>query len=352
MTIPALNTPPDSRTSYVINQLEGETMSIPGTKSFVRILASSKQTDGAIAVFSLNGVGGDPAGFHYHKEAHDYFLVTKGRLQLWAGDKCRILEVGDFAYVPPVCAKPHVLFRCPITETVGLVTPGDWVDFFRFISDPFDGLIAAEYQTPEQLGQLQSRVMAAKNKYDVHFVGPDYQPPALGDWEDSENVLPGGTQTYFLKSNTGPRWLAGGVLSRPFVTTTQTEGRVAISSIESSSYYKKAILRQKYHTFASVHHCILLQEGTLKIRIKGHGNWSTIQGGETVVIPAGEGFSLDFCSKYVRFICCASGKGLEELIQIAGYGFDGIVLPDAAADLDEQSWVSACATLDILCEGA
>lgn len=109
MTIPTFNTPPDFRTTYIIDQHEGEALSIPGTKTLARIVASSKQTDGALAVFLFNGVMGDPAGFHYHKEAYDYFLVTKGKLKLWAGDNCRILEAGDFAYVPPVCLPAYHL---------------------------------------------------------------------------------------------------------------------------------------------------------------------------------------------------------------------------------------------------
>lgn len=100
--VPVCGTPPNERTTYIIDQLEGERVTIPGSKGVFRILASSKQTDGGIAVFSSGAVLSDAPGFHYHKEAHDVFLVTKGSLKLWSGDKCRILGPGDFAYVPPV----------------------------------------------------------------------------------------------------------------------------------------------------------------------------------------------------------------------------------------------------------
>lgn len=101
-SIPVLTTPPDERTSYIIDQLEGERITIPGSKGVFRILASSKQTQGGIAVFSSGAVLSDAPGFHWHKEAHDVFLPTKGFLKLWNGDKCRIMGPGDFAYVPPV----------------------------------------------------------------------------------------------------------------------------------------------------------------------------------------------------------------------------------------------------------
>lgn len=102
MSIPVLTTPPEGEKSYIIDQYEGERLTIPGSKGCFRILASSKQTKGGIAVFSSGAVLSDAPGFHWHKHAHDVFLVTKGYQKLWNGDKCRIMGPGDFAYVPPV----------------------------------------------------------------------------------------------------------------------------------------------------------------------------------------------------------------------------------------------------------
>jgi uncharacterized RmlC-like cupin family protein len=102
MSIPHTNLPPSTQTAYIVNQLEGERITIPGSKGVFRILASSQQTRGGIAVFSSGAVLSDAPGFHYHDEAHDVFLVTTGFLRLWIGDKCRIMGPGDFAYIPPV----------------------------------------------------------------------------------------------------------------------------------------------------------------------------------------------------------------------------------------------------------
>lgn len=102
MSIPISTIPPASRMTYMLDQLEGERLTLPGSKGVFRILASSKQTNGGIAVFTSGAVLSDAPGFHWHQEAHDVFLVTKGFLKLWSGDKCRILGPGDFAYVPPV----------------------------------------------------------------------------------------------------------------------------------------------------------------------------------------------------------------------------------------------------------
>jgi len=103
MSLPFSNLPPAERIPYAIPQLEGERITIPGSKGVFRILTSSKQTDGLMAVFTSGSTISDAPGFHYHNKAHDVFLVTKGFLKLYNGDKCRMMGPGDFAYVPPVC---------------------------------------------------------------------------------------------------------------------------------------------------------------------------------------------------------------------------------------------------------
>lgn len=112
MALSKRSVPPEGREPYIISQLEGERITIPGSKGVFRILASAKQTGGTMAVFQSAAVLSDAPGFHYHNEAHDVFLVTKGFLKLWNGDKCRILGPGDFAYVPPVrfCFQSRFLF--------------------------------------------------------------------------------------------------------------------------------------------------------------------------------------------------------------------------------------------------
>lgn len=102
MSLPRVNTPPESGGSYIIPQLEGERISVPGSNSVFRIYASQSQTNGAMAVFAYDAVKGDTPGFHHHEKAHDIFLVSDGYMRLWNHDRCLILGPGDFASVPPV----------------------------------------------------------------------------------------------------------------------------------------------------------------------------------------------------------------------------------------------------------
>ena len=111
--------------------------------------------------------------------------------------------------------------------------------------------------------------MAAKEKFDVVFQ-PHYQPPEVTDWTRDDEKLPDGHEAYFLRSNTGPRWILGGIMSRPFVTTKQSNGVCAISSIESSKDYGETFFSE-YLCFDAVDHCLCVMEGTLKVTLEGSG---------------------------------------------------------------------------------
>ncbi|KAI0477173.1 RmlC-like cupin domain-containing protein [Xylariaceae sp. FL0804] len=344
MPLPAQSLPPNGRTSYLISQLEGEQLTIPGSKGVFRILASAEQTGGKISVFQSGAVLSDAPGFHYHNEAHDVFLVTQGFLKLYNGDRCQILGPGDFAYVPPkIIHNPELLG--PHTETFGLVAPGDWVDFFRYVGEPFDGLLIPEHDNRDLKSHIIPKMMAAKQDFDVHFVR-DYQPPALTEWEEPDGKLPGELQPYYLKANTGPRWLAGGVMSRPFVTTKQSGGKFAISSIESSSAYGFSLFSSRYISFPEVDHCLWVQDGTIRVNLAGEGDdeWTAVRPGETLMIAAGQAFKLEFASKYVRVWSFTDGRGIEEVIQLcAGKEFESFVLPDKAPELGDSVLQTACA---------
>jgi mannose-6-phosphate isomerase-like protein (cupin superfamily) len=339
MVVQTCATPPDARTNYIVDQFEGERITIPGSKGVFRMLASSKQTNGSMAIFTSGSVIADAPGFHWHEEAHDVFLVTKGFLKLWAGEKCRILGPGDFAYVPPkVIHNPEQLG--PHTELLGLVAPGDWVDFFRYVGETYEGVLVPEHDDRDLKHALISKLMAAKDRFDVHF-SRDYQPPEVGEWLAEENVLGKTGEAYFLRANTGPRWALGGVMSRPFILSSQTGGRFSISSIESSKAYTRSPL-SRWLNFAEVDHCFVVKEGVFSVKIKGDDEWNDVREGQTIVIAAGETFMIRFSSTFVRVWSCANGKGIEEVIQRAGKQYEGYVIPDTAKVCDEDQIAQIC----------
>lgn len=222
----------------------------------------------------------------------------------------------------------------PHTELQGLITPGDWVDFFRYVSEPYEGILVPENDNRDLKSLLIPKVMAAKGKFDVVFQ-PDYKPPEVGDWTKEDEILPEGPENYFLRANTGPRWILGGVISRPFVTTRQSSGVCAISSIESSKEYGETIF-SRYVTFANVDHCLCVMEGTLRVRLQGQGE-SVFREGETVVIPASQGFALDFLSKFVKIHSFADGDGIESIIHLLGEPLEEVVLPEKISEWDSSA---------------
>lgn len=233
----------------------------------------------------------------------------------------------------------------PHTELQGLITPGDWVDFFRYVSEPYEGILVPETDNRDLKSLLIPKVMAAKGKFDVIFQ-PHYVPPEVSDWTKEDEKLPDGNQGYFLRANTGPRWMLGGVMSRPFVTTKQSTGVCAISSIESSKDYGETIF-SKYMTFTSVDHCLCVMEGALKVSLQDAGE-TIFREGETVVIPAGQAFSLGFESKYVKLHSFADGDGIESLIHQVGQQIEEVVLPDQAPEWDSSKLASVAESLKII----
>lgn len=182
--------------------------------------------------------------------------------------------------------------------------------------------------------------MQAKKDYDVVFQR-EYEAPPLGEWDADDEKLPEGVEPYFLKRDTGPRWMAGGVLSRPFVTTVQNGGTCAISSIESSEVFgegagegkKKGIFSTEM-VFEKVDHVFCVFEGALVV-VRG-GERHIVREGETAVIPRGENFALEFESRFVRFWSFASGDGIETLVHKVGKPLERVTLPDQVSEWEES----------------
>ncbi|KAI4674981.1 uncharacterized protein J4E88_007884 [Alternaria novae-zelandiae] len=334
--LPRVSLPAGAPTPYLLPSHTGEHLTIPGTKAVFRILCSAAETNNAMSVFGQDGVLSDPPGFHYHNHAHDVFMCTKGRLKIWAGDKCRILYPGDFAYVPPgVVHQPQLLDQGP-NESMGLVTPGDWVDFFRFVGEDYGGVLCDEFDERNTGAVFGPKIREIKERFDVVFQ-PQFQGAEVADFEKGECVLPEGQEAYFLKANTGPCFLLEGVLSRPFITMKQSQGpsgNFAITSIESGSELENSVLSKGF-VFEKIHQVYYVLDGALSLTVDGEAG-HLVRAGETAFIPAGTEVAVEFVDRYVRFWSYASGSGLETLIAEAGGAFEGKVVPDQTRSVDVE----------------
>ena len=349
MPVPILSEPPGKPDeSYVIPYVEGELWTIPCSNSILRLLVTGKETRGDFAVLGAGGTGkaktrscrfnsflgtdtmqtgDDPIGFHYHKEAHDVFLCIKGNINLWADDQARTLGPGDYASVPPgVIHQYQVLGEH--SEWLGLIIPGGWEEFFRFISEPFSQHQLPLFLTKDKRNPMEAlvpKLKEAAEKFDMvpcrGHKGADPTPCS-----DSDNVLPETTKAYFLRADKGPRFASGGLLVKPIQRTAAANGKFAIAKLEGSSLIEHTSVSDHSLKFPSLHHAFVVDAGSVKFTIDGETSTATY--GETVFVPAGSTFSFKFVTKHAALYAFNSGGGLVELLVAAGQAYDRPVISE------------------------
>nr|OQO16502.1 hypothetical protein B0A51_15979 [Rachicladosporium sp. CCFEE 5018] len=322
---------------YIISSQEGEIIYIPLSKSATRLLVTGKETDDAFAVVGSGGSQGDPIGFHYHREAHDVFLCLKGQINVWADDQCRTLSSGDFASVPPGTIHQYQIVG-PHSEMVGLIVPGGWEEFFRFIGEPYDGATWPLEDDRNFFDVLLPKLKAAAEKFDM-VPCPQHRGVEPQSWAETDGRLPGSLKPYFVKNATGPAYLAGGTLCRPLATTAESGGKFSIGQIEVSSHLKLHAglfaSSSRRLAFDHVHHAFLVVEGGLQVHV-GNSKPAHLYAGELVFVPKGIEFSIAAGSRFASFYAFANGPGLMELYQRLGSAHHLSTLPESAAAWDES----------------
>ncbi|KAK6612312.1 cupin domain-containing protein [Botrytis cinerea] len=307
--VPHLTTPPGEATPYVLPCFTGELWTIPCSNSTMRLLVTGNETNNAFAVVGTGGTKDNPIGFHYHKEAHDVFLCLKGTLNVWANDEARSMGPGDFASVPPGTIHQYQVASSH-TEFLGLIIPGGWEEFFRFIGEPYSGPLFPTNDNRNPFEVLIPKLMAATEKFDMIPVREkksfDPQP-----WNGTENKLPGKCENggYFLRREREKRWLP-----------------VAQYSIHASKAFSKEV------QFADTHHAIYTVDGALKLTIGGEE--VIAPAGETTFVPAGTKFKVGFETVYARAYVFANGGGIGELLNGLGSVYESVAVPNEV----EGSW--------------
>jgi mannose-6-phosphate isomerase-like protein (cupin superfamily) len=175
--------------------------------------------------------------------------------------------------------------------------------------------------------------MAATEKFDMIPVREkksfDPQP-----WDGTEKVLPGKRADggYFLKNETGPKFVVGGTVIRPLATVKETEGRFSVYSVETSSHHAAKGLKQAL-SFAETHHAVQTAEGIMELTIGGKSVACGV--GETVFIPAGTAWKFEAKSLFAKAYVFANGSGIGEVLTSVGKDYTFAVSPEVA---DVESW--------------
>src|SRR6478609_8201351 len=139
MTTLAEQTPvttlPGEPVPYVIEAGSGRAHVLLGEVG--RALVGAEESGGAMSVMALDGPRAErPIPLHYHDHEHEFFYVLRGAVQLWADEESRVLQLGDFGYIPPGALHAYQLRGHPSTF-VGPIVPGGWDRFFDLTGEPF-----------------------------------------------------------------------------------------------------------------------------------------------------------------------------------------------------------------------
>jgi quercetin dioxygenase-like cupin family protein len=326
-----VTTLPGEPIPYVIEAGSGRAHVLLG--EVARALVGAEESGGAMSVMALDGPQADrPIPLHYHDNEYEFFYCLRGAVQLWADDESRVLQPGDFGYVPPGTLHAYQL-RGHYSTFVGPVVPGGWDRFFDLTGEPFPG--PAFPQGPkgappfEKFGRAE---VEFKMKY-----RPDAQyAPARDDAQD--DTLAGTQEPYFLRAGEGERHELGGQLQTLLVGAPQTNGETTMTTVEMS---KGPGLPA--HAHARTYESLMVIEGILRVSLNGSEH--LLGRGDTVSIPAGTEHAYAGESHYTKVLTMSAPGGLEKLIATAGtptaehvFGnpepVDLDALREAAAELD------------------
>ncbi|MCW5719975.1 MAG: quercetin 2,3-dioxygenase family protein [Devosia sp.] len=298
MTDSAFHDSPPGRTQpYVLKAGQGRSVLVAG--QLVRILAGVAETAaGYGAVVLESTIDKRPIPMHFHAKEHDTWLCTRGRLQIWANDSCRVLTEGDFAYVKP--GDVHA-YQCvaPRTEFFGIVAPGGWEGFFDDAGEPWTSSALPEPTHPYDF----ARMGPAMGKHGVMRVDKDYAAPSNGD--ASDRTLPDAPASYVLQSGYGARSRLNGHLATTILSMAITRGAVEMRTIEAGRGAAMPALRH-----ARTHVSLFVLNGTLTLTLDGLAY--ELGDGDFANIPAGTAYATTVTSGHARWVLSsANGDGLQ-----------------------------------------
>ncbi|KAJ9110539.1 hypothetical protein QFC20_002867 [Naganishia adeliensis] len=284
LRLPDHASPLPSGKPYILASDQGETITLVGSGSAMRYLATARETDDQFAVVHTRARADVPVPAHFHARTHDTFLCVRGTMKVWQDDQCRVLGPGDFASVPPRCVHAFQPLS-PENEFIGIISPGSWTKMFNFIGEPFTDSPTFPWNDGRPF-PVPLFIEAIKAGEDVVPQREYGYPEAIGM---SESDTPSPTYTH-ARSEAAQGLFEG--------------GRVKLAS----------------HT---LFRCI---EG--KIRFALEEAEEEVSAGESVMVPAGRAFSYVVTSAYARMYCFSGkGGGLEEVfVSVGSLGENGEVV--------------------------
>ena len=220
---------------------------------------------------------------------------------------------------------------------IGLIIPGGWEEFFRFIGEPYSGPMWPMQDDRNFFEVLLPKLKQAAEKFDM-VPCPQQKSFDPQPWLDSDNKLPGTLALYFLKRGSGPAYVLGGLVCRPLITTAESNGKFAIGLVEGSCQHQGSFKSQGRLNFSAVHHAFYVVDG--KVRIVADGSPTILCAGELAYLPKGTDISFQITSRFARMYVFCNGGGLVETLQKLGEPWSLPTIPEEATTRSADSVIS------------
>ncbi len=128
----------ETLTPFVLAAAEGDRML--AAEQLYTILGSENASNGAFLSLLTEGPTGPRIPKHLHQQVSETFFCLHGEMEMLVGDDVVRLTPGDFLHIPP--KTPHA-FQLVKNDTrfLGLISPGHFENFFRYLCQPYDAYV-------------------------------------------------------------------------------------------------------------------------------------------------------------------------------------------------------------------
>jgi quercetin dioxygenase-like cupin family protein len=323
---------PGEPVPYVIEAGSGRAYVLLGEVG--RALVGAEESGGAMSVMSLDGPRAErPIPLHYHDSDYEFFYVLRGAVQVWADDQSRVLQPGDFGYIPPGTLHAYQL-RGHCSTFVGPIVPGGWDRFFALTGEPFAG---AAFPTGPKGPPPLEKFGRAEVEFNMKYRPDAPYAPAT---EAADDTLPAAQQPYVLRAGEGPRHELPGQLQTLLVGAEQTSGKLTMTTVELC---KGPGLPAHLHE--RTHEALIVLEGRLALTLDGAEQ--VLTRGDTASIPAGTEHAYRGAGHYTKVLTMSAPGGRERLIATAGTPTQEHIF-GAPASVDPDALRAAAAGLDVV----
>jgi hypothetical protein len=217
----------------------------------------------------------------------------------------------------------------------GIIVPGGWEEFFRFVGMPYDGPLWPGEDDSKSVRTLIAKMDEAAGDYDMTPV-PTHPRVGLQQWTEQDNVLHGDSRPFFLRNGRGPSATIGGSVIRPIITGAESDNKFTLGSIEGSRAHPKIL--SKGIVFKAIHHCIFVQDGQVDVTIND-AEQLPLRQFETAFLPAGTKFNIQISSRYAKAYIYSNPGGIVDVLYEAGkehpHTLPNCMIPDNAKPFDE-----------------